>query len=153
MPGALIGGELRAPTVVMQPERKLRLYSGLKEPALHEWIEEARDCISTHHLEGEAAVSLLVSYLDGAARSEIRCQPNDVRKDANNIIGALEDVYGKRRLRTNCCNDFSSVDRWLACPSLRIHTGWLRSPGAQNRQERNMMFRDQFVGTHISDGN
>ena len=112
----------------MQRERKLRLYSGLNEPALDEWIEEARDCISTQRLEGEAAVRLLVSYLDGAARSEIRCQPNYVRKDANKIIGALEDVYGERRLRTNCCNDFSSVDRWLACPPLRIHTGWLRSP-------------------------
>ena len=75
-----------APIVVVQHERKLRRYSGLDEPALDEWIEEARGCMSTQHLEGEAAASFLVSYLDGAVRSEIRCQPNDVRKDADKII-------------------------------------------------------------------
>ena len=85
-----------APTVVVQRERKLRRYSGVDEPALDEWIEEARACMSTRHMEGEAAASFLVSYFDGAARSEIRCQPNDVRKDGDKIIGALEDVYGEK---------------------------------------------------------
>ena len=52
------------------------------EPALDDWIEEA-DC-------------RLVTYLDWVGRSEIRYQPNDVCKDANKIIEALEDVYGEK---------------------------------------------------------
>ena len=35
-----------AATVVVQCERKLRRYSGMDEPALDEWIEEARAIMS-----------------------------------------------------------------------------------------------------------
>ena len=41
--------------------RKLRRYSGLDEPALEDWIDEARVCIIIQRLEGEAAANFLVS--------------------------------------------------------------------------------------------
>ena len=116
-----------APTVVVQRERKLRRYSGLDEPALEDWIDEARSCINTQRLEGEAAARFLISYLDGAARSEMRCQPSDVRRDANLIFAALEDVYGEKET-ADYYADSSSDDKWLANPYLHILTGWWRSP-------------------------
>ena len=116
-----------APTVVVQRERKLRRYSGMDEPALDEWIEEAQAIMSAQHLEGEAAASFVISYLDGAARSEIRCQPNDVRKDVNSrSLQPSMKFMGKRRRPTNYYVGSFSVDRWLASPSLRIRMGWWR---------------------------
>ena len=118
------------------------------EPALDDWIEEARACISTQQLQGEVAACRLVTYLDWVGRSEIRYQPNDVCKDANNIIEALEDVYGEKETTNQLLRHSSFVDSWLASPSQCTPTVWLRSSVEsnvrfpKNDEERDMMLCD-----------
>ena len=140
-----------APTVVVQRERKLRRYSGLDEPALEDWIDEARSCINTQRLEGEAAASFLISYLDGAARSEMRCQPSDVRRDANLIFAALEDVYGEKETANQLLRRFFFRRQMAGEPISAYSHGLVEIANRINRlvpkpdEERDSMLRDQFV--------
>ena len=84
-----------APTFVVQREQKLRRFCGTEGPLLSDWAEEARSCILAQKLSGEAAANFLLKYLDGAAQLEVRCWPA-VMKDADNILVALEDVFGDK---------------------------------------------------------
>ena len=47
-------------------------------------------------LTGRAAANFVVSYLEGAARIEMRCQSDEVRKDAERNFVALDEVYGEK---------------------------------------------------------
>ena len=47
-------------------------------------------------LTGRAAANFVVSYLEGAARIEMRSQSDEVRKDAEQIFVALDEVYGEK---------------------------------------------------------
>ena len=140
-----------APTVVVQRERKLRRYSGMDETALDEWIEEARAIMSAQHLEGEAAASFVISYLDGAARSEIRCQPNDVRTDADLIFRALDEVYGEKETANQLLRRFFFRRQMAGEPIAAYSHGLVEIANRINRlvpkpdEERDSMLRDQFV--------
>ena len=140
-----------APTVVVQRERKLRRYSGMDEPALDEWIEEARAIMSAQHLEGEAAASFVISYLDGAARSEIRCQPNDVRTDADLIFRALDEVYGEKETANQLLRRFFFRRQMAGEPIAAYSHGLVEIANRINRlvpkpdEECDSMLRDQFV--------
>ena len=77
-----------------QRERKLRHFSGVGDVSLVDWLKEARACIVVQRLTGHAAANLLISYLEGAARMEIRCQADEVRGIAEQILSALKEVFG-----------------------------------------------------------
>lgn len=47
-------------------------------------------------LKGNAYANFVVSYLEGAARIEMRCQSDNVRKDAERIFIALDELYGEK---------------------------------------------------------
>ena len=85
-----------AASVVIQRERKLRHFSGSGDVSLVDWLEEARACIVVQGLTGRAAANFAISYLEGAARMEMRCQPDEVRSDADQIFLALEEVFGEK---------------------------------------------------------
>lgn len=85
-----------ATNVVVQRERKLHHYSGANDMSLVDWLEEARSCIIVQGLKGRTAANFVVSYLDGAARLEMRCQSDEVRGDAEKIFLALEEVFGEK---------------------------------------------------------
>lgn len=140
-----------APTFVVQRERKLRRFSGTAEPLLADWVEEARSCISAQNLSGEAAANFIFSYLDGAARVEIRGQPSEVREDAEKILVALEEVYGDKENANQLLRRFfyrrqlpgepiTSYSHGLIDIADRIHRLAPKSVA-----ERDTMLRDQFV--------
>ena len=85
-----------ATSVVIQRERKLRHFSGACDVSLVDWLEEARACIIVQGLTGRAAANFAISYLEGAARVEMRCQPDEVWGDAEQIFSALEEVFGEK---------------------------------------------------------
>jgi len=85
-----------AASVVIQRERKLRHFSGSGDVSLVDWLEEARACIVVQGLTGRAAANFAISYLEGAARREMRCQPDEVRGSAEQIFLALEEVFGEK---------------------------------------------------------
>ena len=85
-----------ATSVVIQRERKLRHFSGDCDVSLVDWLEEARACIIVQGLTGRAAANFAISYLEGAARVEMRCQPDEVWGDAEQIFSALEEVFGEK---------------------------------------------------------
>ena len=77
------------PTFIVQRERKLRRFNGTTEPLLANWVEESRSCMAAQQLSGDVAANFLLSYLDGEARIEMRCQPSDVGKDAEGSRGRI----------------------------------------------------------------
>ena len=85
----------RTPQVVVQRERKLRRFGGTADEQIDEWMEEARACLTVHNLAGIAAANFVLSYLEGAARVEIKCRPAEERSDVEKIFRALEEVYGE----------------------------------------------------------
>ena len=85
-----------AASVVIQRERKLRHFSGSSNVSLVGWQEEARACIVVQGLTGRAAANVAISYLEGAARREMRCQLDEVRGNAEQIFLALEEVFGEK---------------------------------------------------------
>ena len=85
-----------AASVVIQREDKLRHFSGSGDVSLVDWLEEARACIVVQGLTGRAAANFAISYREGAARMEMRCQPDEVRSDADQIFLALEEVFGEK---------------------------------------------------------
>ena len=62
---------------------------------IDDWIEEARACLTAHNLAEEAAANFVVSHLEGAARVEIKCRPDEERCDIEKIFRTLEEVYGE----------------------------------------------------------
>ena len=147
-----------APTFVVQRERKLRRFSGTEDPLLSDWAEEARLCILAQKLSGEAAANFLHSYLDGAARLEVRCRPSAVKKDADSILVALEDVFDelenanqllrrffyRKQLSGEPIASYSHVLIDIADRVQRLE--------ARSSAERDVMLRDQFVeNAHVSE--
>ena len=82
-------------SVVIQCERKLRHFSGSGDVSLVDWLEEARAYIVVQGPTGRAAANFAISYLEGAAQMEMRCQPDEVRSDAVQIFLALEVFWEK----------------------------------------------------------
>ena len=139
------------PTFVVQRERKLRRYDGTAEPLLADWVAEARACILAQRLSGETAAHFLLSYLDGPARAEMRCQPTEVRQDAEAIVSALEDVFGEKATANQLVRLFfyrrQATNEPIAAYShalveLADRIGRL-SP--KTAAERDTMLREQFV--------
>lgn len=83
------------PTVVVQRERRLRKFDGTNENC-EDWLDEATDCLQTQQLTGRAAANYIISALIGSARTEIKCQPDAVRYDADQILDVLRYMYGTR---------------------------------------------------------
>ena len=79
--------------IVLQRDRKLRLYDGTNETC-EEWIDEARDCIKAQQLTAKHAAHYVTSSLSGHARSELKCHPEAVRDDAEKIFDVLRFCYG-----------------------------------------------------------
>ena len=116
-----------------------------------DWIEEERDCIQSHRLEGESAASRLGSYLHGAARSEILCRSIDVRKDADQTIAALGCMYGEKETANQVLWRFFFRRQMAGEPIIAYSHGLIEIANRINHlvpktdEERNMMLRDKFV--------
>ena len=52
------------------------------------------------------AANFVVSYLEGAARIEMRCKSDDVRTDAERICVALDEVYGEKSSSSQLLRSF-----------------------------------------------
>ncbi|KAK2185275.1 hypothetical protein NP493_241g06095 [Ridgeia piscesae] len=140
-----------ASTFVVQRERKLRRFPGTEDPLLSDWAEEARSCILAQKLSGEAAANFLLSYLDGPARLEVRCRPSAVKKDADSILVALEDVFGDKETANQLLRRFFYRKQLPGEPIATYSHGLidiadrLQRLEARSSAERDVMLRDQFV--------
>ena len=136
---------------MVQRERKLRRFSGTEDPLLSDWAEEARSCVLAQKLSGEAAANFLLSYLDGAARLEVRCRPSAVKKDADSILVALEDVFGDKETANQLLRRFFYRKQLPGEPIATYSHGLidiadrLQRLEARSSAERDVMLRDQFV--------
>lgn len=139
------------PTLIVQRERKLRRYNGTAEPLLADWVEEARTSIQAQQLSGESAASFLLSYLDGAARLEVRCQPPSVQHNAERMLTALEEVFGRKENSNQLLRRFFDRRQLPGEPIASFSHSLIEIVDRINRlapkggAERDMMLRDQFV--------
>ena len=139
------------PTFIVQRERKLRRYDGTTEPLLADWVEEARSCLQAQQLRGETAANFLLSYLDGSARAEMRCQPTDVRQDAEAVLTALQDVFGEKATANQLLRQFF-FRRQLASEPIAAYSHALVELAdricrltPKSAEERDLMLREQFI--------
>ena len=140
-----------APTFVEQRERKLRRFCVTEDPLLSDWAEEARSCILAQKLSGEAAANFLLSYIDGAARLEVRCRPSAVQKDADSLLVALDDVFGDKENAIQLLRRFFHRKQLPGEPIASYLHGLidiadrLQRLEPRSSAERDVMLRDQFV--------
>ena len=141
-----------ATSVVIQRERRLRHYSGVdSDTSLVDWTEEARACIAVQGLTGRAAANFVVSYLEGAARIEMQYQSDEVRKDAERIFVALDEVYGEKSSSSQLLRAFYERSQTNSETISEFSHGLVELPDRLQRvapgvvHDRNRMLREQLI--------
>lgn len=93
---------------ILPSERKLKAFSGTDSPAISHFIEEVQAALKLRKLNGVEAADFILSYLEGAARQEIRHQPKSVSTNPDQILKTLKETFGERRslgsLMREICN-------------------------------------------------
>ena len=79
------------------PPVKLSKFKGLTresgELSLREWLDDFNSYAVHYNLTGEAKANSLLAHLGGAAKDEILCYDDDVKKDSTKIVEKLEALF------------------------------------------------------------
>ena len=71
-------------------ELKISMFSGND---VEEWVEKARACIE--EIKDEHRASFIRQHLQGRAYEEMKIQSNTVKHNAEKLLEALENCFGK----------------------------------------------------------
>lgn len=66
------------------------------ELQLKEWLEEFESYATHYQLAGAAKARVLIDHLGGAAKAEIQCQPEDIRKDYGKVVDVLTIQFARK---------------------------------------------------------
>lgn len=80
--------------VNVPPSRKLSKFNGL-DLDVTDWIEDATGAIQG--LKEKDQIAFLKRHLEGEARNEVRLQPAESIKKAEDVFTVLRDAFGERR--------------------------------------------------------
>ena len=82
------------------PPAKLTKFRGRPsspaEPSLKEWLDDFASFATHYHLTGEAKARALLEHLGGAAKEEVQCQKEEIRKDFGKIVEVLQSLFAPR---------------------------------------------------------
>ena len=82
------------------PPTKLAKFRGRPsspgELHLREWLEEFGSYAAHYQLAGAAKARALIDHLGGAAKEEIQCQPEDIRKDYGKVVDVLTIQFARK---------------------------------------------------------
>ena len=92
-------------TVKVPRERKLRKFTGVRDDHLIEdWILDAKRATSS---QSEAdAVDFLLYHLEGAAKEELRLQPDEEKNTPEAVFRVLQNSFGKGLTSTQAMRKF-----------------------------------------------
>lgn len=80
--------------VFVPRDRKCPKFNGRVGLSIEEWVEEAQACMRVRYLSDTDKAFYLFDHLEGEAREEIKYRPEVERKDPDQIISALRELYG-----------------------------------------------------------
>lgn len=80
--------------LVMSRDRKCPLFNGKSGLPIDEWIEEVEACMRARHLSAMDKAFFIFDHLEGEARNEIKFCSSEERKDPDQILKILKELYG-----------------------------------------------------------
>ena len=80
------------------PPVKLSKYRGIPQVAgdlsLQEWLDNFDSYARHYSLDGTQKAQSLIDHLAGAAKEEVLCRGDSVRKDCDKLIEVLKSLFG-----------------------------------------------------------
>ncbi len=83
--------------VFIPRDHKCPKFNGRTGIDVNEWVEEARACMRARHMSTVDQAFFLIDHLEGEAREELRYRSGVERRDPDQIIAALRELYGCTR--------------------------------------------------------
>ncbi|XP_071839674.1 uncharacterized protein [Apostichopus japonicus] len=93
---------------VLPSERKLLTFTGTDGLPVMTFVADIRTALKLRRLQGTDATEFVMTYLAGAARQEIRHQPDKVSSDADAILRTLCETFGERRSQGSVMREICS---------------------------------------------
>ena len=102
-------GQAPAPTPAISLPRFFGRPQSPRDPTIDEWLADfdvlVRECSVS---EGEKRAVVLIDYLDGDAKEELLCRPDEVRRDFGVLVSVLRRVFGPLQTVTSLYAEFYS---------------------------------------------
>ena len=81
-------------TAAAPPNRTLRAFTG-RSCELHDWMEDARNRLPS--VPAAERLPFLIAHLEGPAREEVRCAPEEEKDSVDNIFTLRLSTFGETR--------------------------------------------------------
>lgn len=142
--------------IYLPRDRKCPMFRGRTGLSIVEWAEEVQACIHARHLSSAEKALFIYDHLEEEAREEIKYRPQEERRDPDQILSILQELYGCTRSYVSLQEDFFSrkqqegetlqeFSHALMCLMDKVVK---KAPNGLLNKE--VLLRDQFV-EHVSD--